>query len=54
MKIIVGVLLLLTLGCSRTVPVPDKAVKHCLDKDWMVNYKSSVNGVIFNCTPKQE
>lgn len=52
------VLSLLVVSCTSQVhPVPEKAVKMCLDKDWEVTYmsKSNASGTTFKCLkPKRK
>jgi hypothetical protein len=45
------VLSLILIGCGDVYPVPEKAVKACIDKGWEVKYTSKLtsSGTTFEC-----
>ena len=44
--------MLLLVGCGDLMPVPEEAVKACLDKDWVPKYRSQQAGISFTCIPQ--
>ena len=51
MKIIILCLFMLFLyGCSEEFPLPELAIKACIDKGWVITYTSNVfHGTVFTC-----
>jgi hypothetical protein len=49
-KIILSVVIVLFLtGCCEEFPVPEEAVKACLEAGKIPNYSSSISGIVFTC-----
>ena len=37
-------------GCGDPAPVPEEAVKTCLDKGWIPYYHATAGAITFKCT----
>jgi len=48
--IILVALSIFIIGCGDPTPVPESAVKACLDKGWIPYYYSNSRFISFKCT----
>ena len=46
--------LVFLVGCGDQFPPPEGAIKACIEKGWVVNYRSSTVNTIFECIPSEK